>query len=177
MGASRNAKRPAEDGAAVARVAELPAGALQSLLGPYGLQVEQVAPDAAIPGSFWGEPEAGLVGNRLLVRADTPVHSALHEAGHYICMAPARRRGLHTDAGGDDLEEVAVCYLQVLLADALEGYDRARILGDMDAWGYSFRLGSTAAWLATDAADARDWLRDHGLVDSGERPVGRVRQR
>ena len=25
-------------------------------------------------------------------------------------------------------------------------------------WGYSFRLGSAAAWFAEDAEDARDWL-------------------
>jgi hypothetical protein len=34
---------------------------------------------------------------------------------------------------------------------------------DMDAWGYSFRLGSTAAWFEADAEDARDWLRERGL--------------
>ncbi len=28
----------------------------------------------------------------------------------------------------------------------------------MDAWGYSFRLGSTRAWFEGDAQDARAWL-------------------
>jgi len=34
----------------------------------------------------------------------------------------------------------------------------------MDAWGYSFRLGSTRAWFEEDAADARDWLVRHGIL-------------
>ena len=52
------------------------------------------------------------------------------------------------NAGGDDLEESAVCFLQVILADFLDGVGRDRLMRDMDAWGYSFRLGSTAAWSA-----------------------------
>jgi hypothetical protein len=36
----------------------------------------------------------------------------------------------------------------------------------MDEWGYSFRLGSTAAWLAHDAEDSRAWLMHRGLIDS-----------
>ena len=80
-----------------------------------------MAPDEVIPGSYWGETEAGLRGDRLYARLDTPVHSVLHETGHYICMTPERRAGLDRDAGGDDLEESAVCYLQVLLAGELRG--------------------------------------------------------
>ncbi|NIS90685.1 MAG: hypothetical protein GTN98_11520, partial [Woeseiaceae bacterium] len=49
------------------------------------------------------------------MRSDTPVHSLLHETCHIICMSRERRAELETDAGGDDLEEAAVCYLQVLL--------------------------------------------------------------
>ncbi|TLZ23690.1 MAG: hypothetical protein E6K30_00095, partial [Gammaproteobacteria bacterium] len=45
----------------------------------------------------------------------------------------------------------------------------------MDAWGYSFRVGSTRAWFEGDAADARQWLRDHGVIDAGDRPTGAVR--
>ena len=66
--------------------------------------------------------------------------------------------------GGDDLEEAAVCYLQILLADYLTGVGRARLMRDMDAWGYSFRLGSSARWFEEDAADAKAWLRSEGLI-------------
>lgn len=148
---------------------------LSHLLRVYGMDSELVAKDAAIPGSFWGDSEAGLIGNRILVRGDTPIHSVLHEACHYICMTETRRNGLHTDAGGDYDEENAVCYLQLLLADRLPGVGRARLMLDMDAWGYSFRLGSTRAWFEQDADDARQWLIDHGLIDSADRPTGKLR--
>ncbi|MDJ0828109.1 MAG: hypothetical protein QNJ16_21755, partial [Rhodobacter sp.] len=82
---------------------------------------------------------------------------------------------LDTDAGSDDLEECAVCYLQILLADALAGLGRARMLADMDRWGYSFRLGSAAAWFAQDAEDARAWLARHGLIDADGEPTFRLR--
>lgn len=129
----------------VLTVAELHPGALEELLAPYGLTVMLMPPDSAIPGSFWGAPEAGLVGSQLYLRADTPVHSALHEGCHSICMDSDRRATLDTDAGGEVAEENAVCYLQVLLADRLPGLGRDRLLADMDAWGYSFRLGSAPA--------------------------------
>ena len=149
--------------------------ALALLLGRFGLQLTLVAPGEGIPGSYWGHSEAGLKGERLYARLDTPVHSVLHEASHYICMTPERRAGLDRDAGGTDLEESAVCYLQVLLADEVPGIGRARLLSDMDAWGYSFRLGSTRAWFDEDASDARDWLCRHGVIDAGGRATGVVR--
>lgn len=135
--------------------------ALRSLLREHGLRLHTVPGGAAIPGSYWGEPEAGLIGDALYARHDTPVHSVLHESCHYICMDLDRRRDLHTDAGGGDLEECAVCYLSILLSDALPGFGRDRMLADMDAWGYSFRLGSARAWFESDAEDARDWLVRH----------------
>ena len=149
--------------------------ALAALLGRYGLALERLAPAVSIPGSYWGECEAGLRAERLYARPDTPVHSILHEACHFICMSPARRAALDTDAGGDDAEESAVCYLQVLLADALPGVGRDRLFEDMDAWGYSFRLGSARAWFERDAEDARRWLQQHGLTDPADRPSGRCR--
>ena len=151
--------------------------ALALLLGRYGIALTLVAPGEGIPGSYWGHSEAGLKGERLYARLDTPVHSVLHEASHYICMTPERRAGLDRDAGGTDPEESAVCYLQVLLADELPGVGRARLFADMDAWGYSFRLGSTRAWFEEDATDARDWLRGHGVIDAGGRLTGAVRCR
>lgn len=151
------------------------AAALAALLQRYGLELILHPPGASLPGSWWGEPEAGIVGLQVHVRPDTPVHSALHEAGHTLCMDPERRAALHTNAGGDDLEECGVCYLQILLADALPGVGRERLMRDMDAWGYSFRLGSTAAWFHQDADDARRFLLRHGLIDAGDQLTGRVR--
>jgi hypothetical protein len=90
--------------------------ALRALLGRYGLGLRLVPAGAPIPGSWWGDREAGLRGAELHARGDTPVHSVLHEACHYVCMAPGRRAALDTDAGGDYAEENGVCYLQVLLA-------------------------------------------------------------
>jgi hypothetical protein len=150
--------------------------ALVQLLARYGLRLVRLADEAVIPGSYWGESEAGLTGCALFARADTPLHSLLHEASHFICMSPARRAHLKRDAGGTDLEEAAVCYLQVLLADELAGVGRARLMRDMDAWGYSFRLGSTAAWFADDAADARAWLSAQGILDARGRVSGARRE-
>lgn len=149
--------------------------ALARLLKRYGLALRRVPEDAAIPGSYWGESEAGLRGCELYARADTPVHSVLHEASHFICMSPARRAGLERDAGGTDLEEAAVCYLQILLADELAAVGRARLMRDMDAWGYSFRLGRTHSWFAQDAADARAWLAQQRITDTGARLTGALR--
>jgi hypothetical protein len=51
----------------------------------------------------------------------------------------------------------------------------ARMMQDMDAWGYSFRLGSTRAWYEQDADDARDWLILHQLIDPTGRPTWQLR--
>jgi hypothetical protein len=159
----------------VLRCAALADGAVAALLARYGAKAEALAPGSEIPGSFWGAPEAGLAGNRLYYRADTPVHSLLHELAHFVCMDPARRGGLDTDAGGDDEEECAVCYLEVLLAGELAPFDRARCLADMDAWGYSFREGSARAWFRGDGREARAWLEAQGLIDAEDRPSFRLR--
>jgi hypothetical protein len=140
--------------------------AIALLLDRYGVELMLVAPEEQIPGSYWGESEAGLKGHRLFARLDTPVHSVLHELSHYACMTPERRAGLDRDAGGDDLEESAVCYLQILLAAQLPGVGTQRLCADMDEWGYSFRLGSARAWFEGDSADARSWLMAHGVIDS-----------
>ncbi len=148
---------------------------LELLLDRYGLELTLVAPGEIIPGSYWGEREAGLIGAKLYARLDTPVHSVLHESAHFICMTPERRAGLDTDAGGDDAEENAVCYLQILLAASLPQVGRERMCRDMDEWGYSFRLGSAATWFAEDAADARGWLIRQQLIDADERLTHAVR--
>jgi hypothetical protein len=152
------------------------AARLQELLGRFGLGIVQVVDGVAIPGSYWGESEAGLVGQRLLLRADTPVHSALHEAAHFVCMTAARRASLERDAGGDDPEENAVCYLQIVLAGHLANFGIERALLDMDRWGYSFRLGSAARWFYEDSADARIWLQAHSVLDAEGQPTFRCRK-
>jgi len=157
-------------------VSDVPQAALSTLLERYGLDLIQQAEDTPISGSFWGESEAGIIGHDVYVRADTPVHSLLHESCHVICMSGERRRGLVRDAGGDDLEEAAVCYLQLVLADHIEGVGRDRLMLDMDAWGYSFRLGNTRDWFQTDAEDAAEFLKNHGLLDAAGEITFRLRE-
>jgi hypothetical protein len=149
--------------------------AARGLLGRYGLELVAVPSGIPIPGSWWGEREAGLRAGAVHARPDTPLHSVLHEACHFVCMTAPRRAMLDTNAGGDYDEENGVCYLQVLLAGELPGFSRARMQADMDAWGYTFRLGSARAWFERDAEDARAWLRRHALIDMSDRPTWRLR--
>jgi hypothetical protein len=148
----------------VLRVGCLPRSAIDTLLARHGLRFEPVADGLPIPGSYWGECEAGIIGNTVHARPDTPVHSLLHEACHLIVLPPERRATVHTDATDSVAEEDASCYLQIILADHLPGVGRDRLMHDMDAWGYSFRLGSTRAWFERDAEDARAWLVARGLL-------------
>jgi hypothetical protein len=157
-------------------VGEIAGTTLADVLGRYGLEVIRVADGEPIPGSYWGDSEAGIIANQLLVRGDTPLHSALHEACHYICMDSQRRANLHTDAGGGYDEENGVNYLQTLLSDHFPECGRDRMFADMDAWGYSYRLGSARAWFEQDAEDAREWLLQHGLIDEQSRPTWKVRE-
>jgi hypothetical protein len=166
-------RSPAPD--VVLRAEALEPGRIAEWLRRLGLRASLLPPGVPIPGSYWGDEEAGLEGDVLHYRADTPLHSILHEACHYACMSPERRTNLDTDAGGDDLEECAVCYLQVLLAETIPGFGAERMLADMDAWGYSFRLGSARRWFFEDAGDARAWLEKEGLIDARARPTRRLR--
>jgi hypothetical protein len=150
----------------VLTLADIGFAAPRALLARYGLTLQQVPDGAPIPGSYWGEPEAGIIGSTVYARADTPVHSLLHEAGHLIVLPPERRAGVHTDATDSIPEEDAVCVLQGLLGDALPGVGRDRIWADMDAWGYTFRLGSARAYVEQDAAEAWAWLHAHGLTNA-----------
>lgn len=149
---------------AVVRVQDVSREGLARFARGLGMEFVHVEPGRSIPGSFWGDSEAGLIGNRLYAREDTPLHSILHESCHWLCMDDARRAGLHTDAGGDHAEENAVCYLQILLADRIPGFGRDCCAADMDAWGYTFRLGSAGRWFREDAEDARAWLMQKGLI-------------
>jgi len=149
---------------------------LATLLKPYGIEIISIAEDTDIPGSFFGEREAGLIGNKLYLRYDTPVHSALHESCHYICMDSIRRNKLDTDAEGDYDEENGVCYLQILLAGQLPAVGKDRMLIDMDRWGYTFRLGSAQVWFEQDAEDANNWLLRHNIIDKNQQPTWQIRQ-
>lgn len=155
----------------VLRIADIDNALIEALLTRHGLSLVRVADGEGIPGSFWGDDEAGIIGNTVYVRSDTPVHSLLHEAGHLIVLPPERREEVHTDATDSIEEEDAVCYLQIVLGDTLPGVGRQRIMSDMDAWGYSFRLGSAHAWFEQDAENARDWLVARGLLTRDGEPV------
>jgi hypothetical protein len=160
----------------VVRVGPQPQASVLALMHRFGVELCHLSQDEILPGSYWGDSEAGLRGNVLYVRADTPLHSLLHELCHFVCMSAERRSGLDRDAGGDDAEECAVCYLQILLADALPQLGRERMFADMDAWGYTFRLGSSRAWFEQDASDASTWLRRNGVVDDRLRPTFQLKK-
>jgi len=136
----------------------------EKLLARFDLQLHKVPAGAAIPGSYWGDSEAGVIGNAVYARDDTPLHSLLHEACHLIVLPLERRLAVHTNATDSIEEEDATCYLQIVLADELPGVGRARLMADMDAWGYSFRLGSSRAWFEHDATEAQAFLRARGLL-------------
>ncbi|MEW9571094.1 hypothetical protein ABQJ54_04975 [Rhodanobacter sp. Si-c] len=148
----------------VLHLADIDTTAVESLLARYGLALQGVDDGVPIPGSYWGDEEAGIIGHTVYARGDTPVHSLLHEACHLIVLPPERRAAVHTDATDSIEEEDAACYLQIVLADALPGVGRMRLMADMDAWGYSFRLGSTRAWFEQDAENARRWLIERSLL-------------
>lgn len=149
---------------------------LEVLLYRYKLHINWINDKSPIPGSWFGEPEAGIIKDQLYVRRDTPVHSALHESCHYICMDKLRRENLNTDAAGGYDEENGVCYLQILLADYLPEMDQASMMHDMDEWGYSFRLSSAKRWFNEDAEDAREWLLKHNLINLNNKPTFELRQ-
>ena len=154
-------QRPAT---AVLTLADVGFDAPAALLARHGLTLRRVDAGAPIPGSYWGEPEAGVIGATVYARIDTPLHSLLHEACHLIVAPAGKRESIHTDASESQAEEDAACYLQILLADELPGVGSTRLMADMDAWGYTFRLGSARAWFERDAEDARAWLVVRGLV-------------
>ena len=149
---------------------------MRALLRRYRIRIAVHTAGAPIPGSYWGEPEAGITPGVVHVRPDTPVHSLLHEACHVVCMDAGRRASVATDAGGCDTEECAVCFLQLILAQYLPGVGARRMAGDMDAWGYSFRSGAAARWFEEDSDDAFEWLRRHGLLMADGQPSFRLRR-
>lgn len=160
----------------VLAVSDIDIQSLVSLLNRYALVLVVQHDGEPITASFWGDSEAGIAGTTVYVRGDTPIHSVLHESCHVICMTQDRRLRLDRDAGGDDLEEAAVCYLQLVLADFVNGVGRERLIHDMDAWGYSFRLGSTREWFEHDASDAREFLINQCLLTELGKPTFALRR-
>ncbi len=142
---------------------EIDPAPLRRMLADFGVALARVADTQPIPGSYWGEPEAGLIGATVYARRDTPVHSVLHEACHLIVQPAECRALVHTDATHSVAEEDASCYLQIVLGARLPEVGAERLMDDMDAWGYTFRLGSTRAWFEDDADQTREWLAARGL--------------
>lgn len=147
-------------------LADIGFDAPRSLLARYRLELIQVEASTPIPGSFWGECEAGVIGNKVYARCDTPVHSLLHEACHLIVLPEEKRAEVHTDATDSIAEEDAVCILQAILGDELPDVGRERIWSDMDEWGYTFRLGSAKAYFENDAHTAFQFLVDKKIINS-----------
>lgn len=56
----------------VTRVGEIRFDDALALLATHDLHLHRVADGAPIPGSYWGEPEAGIIGSDVYVRDDTP---------------------------------------------------------------------------------------------------------
>ena len=82
-------------------------------------------------------------------------------------MPATQRTDPQVDARGSAREENATCYLQILLSDHIENYDRNQLMQDMDDWGYSFRLGSANAWFYQDADEVCQWLIKHQIINKG----------
>ncbi|UPG85005.1 hypothetical protein L2Y94_17075 [Luteibacter aegosomatis] len=155
---------PVDPADAVLRVGDIGFDEPRTLLARHGLTLVAVADGEAIPGSYWGDTEAGIIGTTVYARADTPVHSLLHEACHLLVLPEEKRALVHTDATDSIEEEDATCYLQIVLAGHLPSVGSARLMEDMDRWGYTYRLGSTRAWFEQDAPEARAFLLQRGLI-------------
>ncbi len=59
----------------VLAVPDVPLASIEALLARYDLTLQLQADNEAITGSFWGDSEAGIVGQTVFVRNDTSVHS------------------------------------------------------------------------------------------------------
>ena len=141
---------------------------LRTVLSFYGIELVEVGKHLSIPYSIWETSEAGRRKNKLYVLGDTPIHSILHETGHFVCMSKKQRCSDTIDAKGSFEEENATCYLQILLSDHVDGFNRKLHLINMDEWGYAFRLGSAAKWCCQDAEDAKSWLQSRQIIDRNE---------
>jgi hypothetical protein len=90
-------------------------------------------------------------------------------------MPATQRKQKKVDANGSAMEENATCYLQILLSDYIENYDRNQLMQDMDDWGYSFRLGSAHAWFNQDAEEVCLWLQNHRIINTKRKITWQLR--
>jgi|TARA_B110000977_G_scaffold78491_1_gene105621 hypothetical protein len=148
---------------------------LKPILTAYSMRIVEVTDNQTIPYSFWGDREAGRLGNTLYARADTPLHSLLHELCHYICMPASERNKDLVDAAGSASEENACCFFQIILSAFIDNYNQSRLFEDMDSWGYSFRLGSAIRWYTEDAEDTREWLIEKNILLANNQPSWELR--
>ena len=70
--------------APVVTLAELDRREVVALLARCGARLVELEAHQTIPGSYWGDSEAGLIGDAVYARADTPAHSLLHELCHQL---------------------------------------------------------------------------------------------
>ena len=68
----------------VLRIRDIDMQPVTQFLAEQNLSLMTVADDTDIPGSHWGDDEAGLIAGKLYARSDTPLHSVLHEACHFF---------------------------------------------------------------------------------------------
>ncbi len=142
----------------------------------YGARLERVPAGAAIPGSYWGDTEAGLdrqhrVRARRHARAFVPARAlSLHLHGRRApCRARDRRRR-HATTRSAASATCRCCSPSGSTASAQRAACATWTRG-----ATRFREGSARAWFDGDGAHARAWLLDHGLVDSAGQPTLRLR--
>ena len=86
-------------------------------------------------------------------------------------LLPARIEELLSQIARDEAAQIRAAQKELgdieTLAAKLGGQlelNVSQLMADMDAWGYTYRLGSTRAWFEGDAEDARAWLVERGLL-------------
>ncbi len=160
----------------VLRLASIDLDDARALLARYGLALECVADGAAIPGSYWGEPEAG---------ADR--HDGVRARRHAGAFAAARSRAPDRAAARkarDDphrrhpirsAEEDATCYCRSLLGDALPGVGRERML--RPTWTPGATRSASVPRAPGSSATPRMRARGSSNAISFLRPLSRLRER
>ena len=69
----------------VTLIADLREAEIRDLLSAYGARLVMMPCGRDIPGSYWGDSEAGLIESDVFVRTDTPAHrKILEESGQPI---------------------------------------------------------------------------------------------